>query len=39
MRWAAALLVWLTCTSVFLATIPNEGPTGQFFFEKNTLPW
>lgn len=26
-------------TSVFLATIPNEGPTGQFFFEKNTLPW
>lgn len=26
-------------TSVFLATIPDDGPTGQFFFEKNQLPW
>lgn len=26
-------------TSVFLATLPDDGPTGRFFFEKNQLPW
>ena len=26
-------------TSVFLATLGNEGPSGKFFFEQNPLPW
>jgi NAD(P)-dependent dehydrogenase (short-subunit alcohol dehydrogenase family) len=26
-------------TSVWLATLPADGPTGGFFFKKDTLPW
>ncbi|EPY38443.1 short chain dehydrogenase [Angomonas deanei] len=26
-------------TSVYLATLPADGPTGEFFFKKERLPW
>ncbi|EPY23314.1 short chain dehydrogenase [Strigomonas culicis] len=26
-------------TSVYLATLPSDGPTGGFFFKKEVLPW
>jgi NAD(P)-dependent dehydrogenase (short-subunit alcohol dehydrogenase family) len=26
-------------TSAFLATLPDDGPSGAFFHEKNQLPW
>jgi NAD(P)-dependent dehydrogenase (short-subunit alcohol dehydrogenase family) len=26
-------------TAVWLATLPDDGPTGQFFFEREPIPW
>ncbi|GGG70079.1 SDR family NAD(P)-dependent oxidoreductase [Paenibacillus radicis (ex Gao et al. 2016)] len=26
-------------TSILAATLPEDGPTGSFFFEENALPW
>lgn len=26
-------------TSVYLATLPDDGPTGGFFFKHERLPW
>lgn len=26
-------------TSVYLATLPDDGPTGGFYFKKDLLPW
>jgi NAD(P)-dependent dehydrogenase (short-subunit alcohol dehydrogenase family) len=26
-------------TSILAATLPEDGPTGSFFFLENTLPW
>jgi len=26
-------------TAVYLATLPDEGPTGQFFQDRRTIPW
>ncbi|WP_274650827.1 SDR family oxidoreductase [Paenibacillus humicola] len=26
-------------TSILAATLPDDGPTGSFLFESNTLPW